>query len=470
MKDSIKDSKFNNEEIKYPSKIHVSFAFGYFVRSFLFTVFAARVFAFYENEIRLDVTLVLIGYVIYGIWNMINDPFLGYISDKPNRLWRKWGRRFPWIIAMGLPYCFFIILVFMPPDLNIDTYSMVIFVWFLVTICLYDAFYSGWMTNYYALFPDKFRSDKERRRIAGIGSPIGLLATALGTLLPPLFIEYGDKQSYILAMFIMSIISFAAFILSVPGSRETEEMIATAIESTKTKEKHDSFLKSLKDTINHKNFLAYLIAYLCFHSLTAIMLASVPYVVPYILNLPATSEIAISAALLVGQLAGVVLWVKMVDKLGHRKLFLIGFFWAIIVLIPIIFLSNLILISVFIGILGFGLASIYYGNQLIFSDCIDEIVIDSGKRQEGVFLGLRTFMVRLSIIIQAITFWAIHITTGFDPALQTQSELALWGIRFQFALAPLIIMLIAGIVFWYLYDLVPEKVKQNKEKLRELDL
>ncbi|MHA1802980.1 MAG: MFS transporter, partial [Promethearchaeota archaeon] len=120
--------------------------------------------------------------------------------------------------------------------------------------------------------------------------------------------------------------------------------------------------------------------------------------------------------------------------------------------------------------LGFGVSSIYYGNQLIFSDCIDEIILESEIRQEGVFLGIRTFMVRLSIIIQAVVFWAIHITTGFDPAVQIQTELALWGLRLQFALVPLILMLIAGILFWYFYDLTPEKVAENKEKLKKLNL
>ncbi|MHA1804195.1 MAG: MFS transporter, partial [Promethearchaeota archaeon] len=376
-----------SEEIQYSSKIHVSFAFGYFVRSFLFTVFAARVFAFYENEVRLNVTLVLIGYVIYGVWNMINDPLLGWISDKPNRFWKKYGRRFPWIVAMGVPYCFFIILVFIPPALNIDLYSVVIFIWFLVTICLYDAFYSGWMTNYYSLFPDKFRSDKERRKIAGIGSPLGLIASALGTLLPPLFIEYGNKQSYLMAMIVMSFISFGAFVISVPGSRETEEMKQRAMEFEREKETMESFLEVLKRLRHQKNFLAYLVAYLFFHSLTTIMLASIPYVVPYILRLPATFEIALSAGLLIGQLAGIALWIKVINKLGHRKLFMLGFFWAAIVLFPMIFLNNLVLYSIFIAILGFGVSSIYYGNQLIFSDCIDEIILESEIRQEGVFLG-----------------------------------------------------------------------------------
>lgn len=460
----------NESETKYSDKVYLSFAFGYFVRSFLFTVFAARVFAFYENEVRLDVTLILIGYVIYGIWNMINDPFLGFISDKPNRLWKKWGRRFPWIIAMGIPYCFFIIFVFTPPIDNATTHSMFLFAWFISSICIYDALYSGWMTNYYALFPDKFRTDKERRKIAGIGAPIGLIATALGTLLPPLFITYGDKQSYVFAMIIMAMISFIAFIITIPGCRENQKMIDNAMKSAKEQKKQDSFFKALKVAIKHKNFMAYLIAYLAFHCLITIMMASIPYVVPYILGLPARAELYFAIAIFIGQLLGIVIWVKLTKKLGHRNLFLIGLIWAVITLTILFFFTDLWTAVIIVGIIGFGVGSIYYANQLVFSDCIDEIVIDTGKRQEGVFLGIRTFMVRLSIIIQAFTFWAIHVSTGFDPALKTQPDLALLGLRIQFSLAPMVIMLVGCLAFWFLYDLKQEKVDFNKAKLKELGL
>ncbi len=67
-------------------------------------------------------------------------------------------------------------------------------------------------------------------------------------------------------------------------------------------------------------------------------------------------------------------------------------------------------------------------------------------------------MIRLSIIIQAFTFWAIHFSTGFNPSLEKQSELALLGLHIQCALVPLVIIFIGGLLFLMLYDLTPEKV------------
>ena len=467
---SIDEECLDYDGQNYSELTYTSFSLGYFVRSFLFTVFSARVFAFYETEIFLAPTLILIAYVIYGGWNMINDPLMGYISDRPNRFWNKWGRRFPWIVGMGLPYCFLIILVFAPPNIDARSNPFPIFIWLIFSICLYDTVYSGWMTNYYALFPDKFRSNKERRKIAAIGSPIGLISTALGTLLPPIFISYGTRESYITAMIIMSIISFIVFLGSLPGSKEGEELIECANEFAKEEQKQDSFFQALKYTFQQKNFLAYLIAYLAFHILITITMASIPYINKFLLNQPASSEIILSAAILIGQLTGIPLWILLTKKVGHKGLFLIGLFWAVFAFIILFFMQELITIFIGIAILGFGVSSIYMGNQLVFSDCIDEIVIDSKKRQEGVFLGIRTFFIRLSIIAQALTFVLIHIFTGFDPQVDNQTPIALLGLRIQFAIVPMIIMFLAGVIFWKLYDLTPEKVERNKNVLEELNL
>jgi len=56
------------------------------------------------------------------------------------------------------------------------------------------------------------------------------------------------------------------------------------------------------------------------------------------------------------------------------------------------------------------------------------------------------------------------------PALKNQSDMALLGLRIQFALVPMIIILIAFISFLILYDLTPEKNISNKLKLKELGL
>lgn len=63
-------------------------------------------------------------------------------------------------------------------------------------------------------------------------------------------------------------------------------------------------------------------------------------------------------------------------------------------------------------------------------------------------MGVRTFFGRIAIIIQAITFALIHILTGFEPGSATQSATAVFGLRLQVSVVPMILMIIGILLFW----------------------
>ena len=46
--------------------------------------FGAYVFFFYETEIQMNIILLGILFVTYSIWDAINEPLLGNITDKPS--------------------------------------------------------------------------------------------------------------------------------------------------------------------------------------------------------------------------------------------------------------------------------------------------------------------------------------------------------------------------------------------------
>jgi Na+/melibiose symporter-like transporter len=74
--------------------------------------------------------------------------------------------------------------------------------------------------------------------------------------------------------------------------------------------------------------------------------------------------------------------------------------------------------------------------------------------------------------VQAISFAFVHTITEFveGGAVGAQPSSAIWGIHVHFALIPAIFMLIATLVFWKFYDLTPDKVKLNQERIIELNL
>jgi Na+/melibiose symporter-like transporter len=113
----------------------------------------------------------------------------------------------------------------------------------------------------------------------------------------------------------------------------------------------------------------------------------------------------------------------------------------------------------------------------LFSINIDESIVMRGRRIESTYQGFKTFVSRAALVIQAVTFSVVHTLTNFQAgtgtpgeALPDQPPEAIFGIQIHFALIPAILMAIATILLWRFFDITPDKVKANKEKIEELGL
>ena len=138
--------------------------------------------------------------------------------------------------------------------------------------------------------------------------------------------------------------------------------------------------------------------------------------------------------------------------------------------LPMILLSDLIGWIIVLFLWGIGIAGMFIIRAVVFADIIDESVVETGKRKEGMYNGFYIFINRLSIVIQAIIFAVVHSLTGFVEGADTQSESAIWGIRLSMAVIPVFFLIVATIIFWKLYDLKPEKLNDIKAKIKDLDL
>jgi GPH family glycoside/pentoside/hexuronide:cation symporter len=422
---------------------------------------AVRIIFFYENVLRLNIVLIGMVFVIFGFWNMINDPIIGYLSDKNYCFTEKWGRRFPWYITTVFPSCILYLLIFVVPFP--DTFGM--FLWLLIILCAFEFAFSAWNTTYLALFPEKFRSNKERIKIGGYSTVLGQIGLALGILLPPLLIEPENLESYILAALMVMIISIIIASLMIPGMHEAKGFKVDNYRSFES----ESFIKVLRTSLKQKNFGIYLFVYLAHSVLTVMMLASIPFWTVYIIasENPTTIEIFLAGIFLLGGTVSVPFWVKIGRRFGNRKGFMYGTFLTSIFFIPLLFLTNLMLILIVIGLLGAGIGAIWTLIHPCFSDVIDESILLTNKRQEAFYTGIRTFVGRFAIVIQGIAFALVHTLTYFQPGAEIQAPLAMWGIRVLMALIPMIFYFIAFIVMWRIYDLTPEKVHENQNLLKK---
>ena len=462
------------ENIIHSKKNMASYGCAKALNEFFNMAFMAFGFFFYETEIGLNVWYVGLGFVVFAIWNAINDPLVGYMTDRPFKFTRKWGRRFPWIMFGGVCWILSYILIFIPPNVDPKAGAWVLFGWLVFATCLYDTFASIFFVNFAALFPDKFRSVEERRKVNAIATPIGILGIVTGGIVPPLFITFGDVNSYIIQAGMMIIFALIILALSIPGARDEKEIVERYLTTYEARKKEEeSFFKSLRVAMKQKSFVYFIIAYLCYQTCTTLMQTSVAYVIGFIFKMPASAMIFVMLALLIGAVISIPIWIKYANKTNdNRKVIITAGSLMVIATIPLIFLNDYFAVVFAMFIWGLMFGGFWVMLAPVLADVIDESVVRTGKREEGVYNGFQQFFGRLSFLFSAMSIAIVHTLTGFKAGAgpEAQPPLAIIGIHIHFGLIPMLFMLVSVILLLKGYDLVPEKVKANQEKIKEMGL
>lgn len=132
----------------------IAYGTGNLGQALFFNTVQAFLIFFYTDVVRLDPKLVGLAFAIsYGVWNAINDPLIGALSDRTRT---RWGRRIPYI-ALGAPLTFLLFVLVWSPPLGgsplTNPSHMGIFVYFAVIIALFDLANTATNVTYTAIFP-----------------------------------------------------------------------------------------------------------------------------------------------------------------------------------------------------------------------------------------------------------------------------------------------------------------------------
>lgn len=458
-----------------PSKlIMASYGFGKFNYEFVTMAFGLFVLVFYEASVGLDPFLIILGYWIYTIWNMFNDPIVGHLTAKPTRFSGKWGRRFPWIVFTVIPWGITYALLFSPPGLVVSN-QWVSFTWMTVFLCLHDTFVSIWDVNYQSIFPDKFPSQKGRQTAAGIATLVGILGIGLGAIVPALFVDEEKSSTYATQGWIVFVFITFAFFLMLPGVREDRGMIERYMKSVDLlKDKEPSFMQNLKEVFKNRNFLAFVLLYMFYQACTLTVQASMVYIVSFILGLGSSSVTLLMAGFILGALITIPIWMKIAQKTqNNQKMLMIGAVLMIVFMIPLIFPQTYLVYIILSTCWGTGLGLFWAMTGPAMADVVDEYVVKTKTRREGMMFGFRAFFGRLAYGIQVLTIILVHVATGFDPAtmpIVPSDSIYATGIRLHFAFFPIIFLVIGLLIFWRMNTITPDKIKDMKHQLADLNI
>ena len=433
----------------------ISFGMGSFAQWFIQTAFTVWIFSFYFGAVGLPVSYILLAFLIWTVWNAINDPLVGYMSD---RVRTRIGRRKPFIILGTIPILIIAIIVWLPPTDN----HLITFVYLLIMLLLYDTFYTM-VTLFDALFPELYVSVEERAQVNTIKQILATVGMLVGFMLPGFFIgDLTDPTGYLINGIVTSIIVGISLLIAIKwGVKEREEF--------KLDHKQEfGFFQGLKYTFKNRNFVLYTIMFFFYEFIILLLASVIPIYALHVLSITDTflTSILLGILFIMG-IVTVFIWMKLDVKLGSRKAYALAIICFIVAVIPLFFVSTFAIALVFFIIIGFGFGGMLYFIYLIIADVIDEDELKTGVRREGTFFGITNFFMRLAMVLSIVSISLVFTSTGWETYTPNPGADVILGLRILVVVFP-ILALVGTLICLYFYSFSKERVEEIKKELAEM--
>jgi GPH family glycoside/pentoside/hexuronide:cation symporter len=440
-------------DIKTSFGTRVAYAHGTLADNLAVQNFLFLGFTFYYTVLGLNIAYFAAAYVIYSLWDAIDDPLIGVLSDRTQT---KWGRRKPWIYLSAIPLTLLIVFLWIPPTIN----ELTIFVYLTIMLIIFDLVFTTYTVNFNALWPEMFLTVEDRSSLGIWRNVFTVLGVGLAFLLPEFFIEDFTSPSsapgYILNGIIAAIIvAVAIVIMLVFGSFERKEFAKDA-------ENAPSWKESYKITFKNKAFIIYCIIALAIFIVYGILPTVMPIYAESILNMSDPGLILFVALII--SAASTPLWMKLRNKFGVRKSYMMSvLFWAGSLLLFLLARDE-ITAYLFIAVVGVGLGGSLYLYDQGIAEIIDDDEVRSGisVRREGAYYGVVALFNRLSGAINLIVLALIFVNAGWGDYQFRDQSVAPIILPIVTIFWPVIILLVA-LVLLYFYPIDQERVKENEE-------
>ncbi|MCI2430259.1 MFS transporter [Candidatus Acetothermia bacterium] len=414
--------------------------------------FTAYILFFYLDTLKLDPALVGLGWgMLYALWNAINDPLVGYLSDRTRT---RWGRRIPYIL-FGTPlFVLSFILLWMPPT-AIRADSHLLFLYFLGILLLFDLFYTLVTLNRDALFPEMFSDPGERARVSALRVVFSQTGVFIALVIAPLIF---DTHGWDAMALVFGAIIGATLLLSLLGSREEERFRRAPPLDLKA---------AFVATFRNRAFLTYTI-YHIFNQTAFIMLpAMIPFYVKYVLGVPPReSSVLLGIALLV-TISTLYFWSRAAARWGTRTTMMAASMLFALALTPFLWVESFWATAIVSALLGISFGGLFLLPTVFIAEITDEDELVTGVRREGMYFGMSALLVRLAFMLQGLTMATILNLTGYEGGLATQPDQVIWGIRVLIALVP-ILAIGLGLLALRLYPLHGERLAHLRAQLTKL--
>ncbi|MDG2991573.1 MFS transporter [Candidatus Synechococcus calcipolaris G9] len=391
--------------------------------------------------------------MIGKIWDAINDPVIGMLSDRTKSPY--WGRRHSWMFYGAIPFGFFFFLLWLMPTTN----QWLAFAYYSLIAILFNTFYTAVNLPYSALTPELTKDYNERtslnsfRFAFSIGGSIGslLLALVVFQAIP------GQQQQYLVIGAISAVISIFPIYWCIWGTRARLKAneAANPMPSGTTL----PYLQQIRLVFSNRPFVYVMGIYLCSWLAVQITASMIPFFVGSWLGLPSTDYTMVALAVQATAMIMLFVWSAVSRRIGKKAVYVIGMTLWMIAQAGLFFLQpgQGILLYACAIMAGFGVSTAYLVPWSMIPDVIDLDELNTGQRREGVFYAFMVLLQKVGLALglflvgQALNFAGFISTVSGEPA-PVQPDSALLAIRLAIGPIPTV-FLIVGIVLAYFYPI-----------------
>ncbi|MDZ8260165.1 MFS transporter [Nostoc sp. ChiQUE01b] len=415
-------------------------------------------------------TILMIG----KIWDGINDPFVGFLTDKTKS--RRWGRRLPWMFYGAIPFGVFFFLQWTVPQFSANQSDNIwpLF-WYYVAIgVVSQAFYTVVNLPYTAMTPELTQDYDERTSLNSYRFTFSIGGSILSLILTQIvFSLIADRQQrYLVLAAICTVISILGLYWCVFGVRD--RILAFEAKRIQTEEPTSlPFFEQLKIVFSNRPFLFVIGIYLCSWLGVQITASIIPYFVVNYMGLKESDVPPVLIAVQGTALLMLFVWGGLSKKIGKKVVYFLGMSLWIIAAAGLFFLqpSQRVLMYVMAVMAGIGVSTAYLIPWSMIPDVIELDELQTGQRREGIFYAFMVLLQKFGLALGLFLVGNALQVAGFKESvagspLPMQPESALFAIRIAVGPIPTV-FLIFGLILTYFYPITREMHAQIMLKLKE---
>ncbi|MDD8026189.1 MAG: glycoside-pentoside-hexuronide (GPH):cation symporter [Acidobacteriota bacterium] len=430
---------------------------------------------FLTDVVGLDPRLASFAAFVGVIWDAINDPLVGVISDKTHS---KWGRRRPFLLIFAIPYGLAFLLLWWAPAIQ---NQILLMLYVMLAYALSDTFQTLVIVPFHSLTPEISSDYDERTSLAGFRMFFNFLASIATAVAAPMIVDSvmrgggTQQQGYVLAAGLFgasAVIPYLLIFFTIkerPAAERNAES-ATLRETVRLAWKNIPFRYATA---------LYMLNWVAF-DLTGVVL---PYLLVYwvmkgdllakVKGLGLPIESAVLGLMLVTATIVLPFWIWLAKKIGKRVAFLgaLGFWIILMLLIPFVPQGAVTLTLLLAVAIGISVSAAHILPDAIFPDVIEWDELKTGRRHEGIYYGVKNFCRKLTtafaiFIVLQVLGWFGYQTPPKTATVFVQPRSALNAIRFLIGPVGALLLLATFIVTW-LYPLDRDKFNRVRYLLEK---